>query len=69
MVLGGSELAEGSGVNLLTVHASKGPRFDEVLCDRLNGIGKNFPKIRNLGMEVRRLGNSLERRKKEDLFP
>jgi len=30
MVLGGSELAEGSGVNLLTVHASKGLEFDEV---------------------------------------
>jgi len=30
MVLGASELAEGSGVNLLTVHASKGLEFDEV---------------------------------------
>jgi DNA helicase-2/ATP-dependent DNA helicase PcrA len=30
MVLGGNELTEGAGVNLLTVHASKGLEFDEV---------------------------------------
>ena len=30
MVLGGKELSEGSGVNLLTVHASKGLEFKEV---------------------------------------
>jgi len=38
MVLGGSELAEGVGVNLLTVHASKGLEFDEVyVAYRFNG--------------------------------
>ncbi len=38
MVLGGSELAEGSGVNLLTVHASKGLEFDEVyVIDLMDG--------------------------------
>jgi len=30
MVLGGGELSEGEGVNLLTVHASKGLEFDNV---------------------------------------
>ncbi len=30
MVLGGTEMSEGSGVNLLTVHASKGLEFEEV---------------------------------------
>jgi DNA helicase-2/ATP-dependent DNA helicase PcrA len=30
MVLGATEMSEGSGVNLLTIHASKGLEFDEV---------------------------------------
>ncbi len=32
MVLGGGEMSEGEGVNLLTVHASKGLEFKEVYC-------------------------------------
>ncbi|WP_201353096.1 ATP-dependent helicase [Hydrogenimonas urashimensis] len=38
MVLGGRELSEGEGVNLLTVHASKGLEFDEVyVIDLMDG--------------------------------
>ena len=38
MVLGGGELSEGEGVNLLTVHASKGLEFDEVyVIDLMDG--------------------------------
>ncbi len=38
MVLGGRELSEGEGVNLLTVHASKGLEFDEVyVVDLMDG--------------------------------
>ena len=38
MVLGGRELNEGEGVNLLTVHASKGLEFDEVyVIDLMDG--------------------------------
>ncbi|WP_456450612.1 ATP-dependent helicase [Hydrogenimonas sp.] len=38
MVLGGAELSEGEGVNLLTVHASKGLEFDEVyVIDLMDG--------------------------------
>jgi len=38
MVLGGSELSEGEGVNLLTVHASKGLEFSEVyVVDLMDG--------------------------------
>jgi len=44
MVLGGNELSEGSGVNLLTVHASKGLEFDEVyVIDLMEG---RFPNIK-----------------------
>jgi DNA helicase-2/ATP-dependent DNA helicase PcrA len=45
MVLGGGELSEGGGVNLLSVHASKGLEFTEVyVCDLMDG---RFPN-RNL---------------------
>jgi DNA helicase-2/ATP-dependent DNA helicase PcrA len=38
MVLGGNELSEGEGVNLLTVHASKGLEFSEVyVVDLMDG--------------------------------
>ena len=37
MILGGSELSQGEGVNLLTVHASKGLEFLEVYVMRLYG--------------------------------
>ncbi len=38
MILGGGELSEGGGVNLLSVHASKGLEFTEVyICDLMDG--------------------------------
>jgi len=38
MVLGGGELSEGGGVNLLSIHASKGLEFTEVyVCDLMEG--------------------------------
>ena len=38
MVLGGGELSEGGGVNLLSIHASKGLEFEEVyVCDLMEG--------------------------------
>ena len=38
MVLGASEMSEGEGVNLLTVHASKGLEFKEVyVIDLMDG--------------------------------
>jgi len=47
MVLGGSELSEGEGVNLLTVHASKGLEFREVyVVDLMDG---RFPNRKLMG--------------------
>ena len=44
MVLGASEMSEGKGVNLLTVHASKGLEFEEVyIVDMMEG---RFPNIK-----------------------
>jgi DNA helicase-2/ATP-dependent DNA helicase PcrA len=38
MILGGGELSEGGGVNLLSIHASKGLEFTEVyVCDLMEG--------------------------------
>jgi len=38
MILGSGELSQGSGVNLLTIHASKGLEFSEVyVCDLMEG--------------------------------
>jgi DNA helicase-2/ATP-dependent DNA helicase PcrA len=44
LVLGGSEMSEGKGVNLLTVHASKGLEFKEVYIVDL--MEKRFPNIK-----------------------
>jgi DNA helicase II / ATP-dependent DNA helicase PcrA len=53
MVLGGSELSEGEGVNLLTVHASKGLEFRDVyVVDLMDG---RFPNRKLMGK-----GGSLE---------
>lgn len=53
MVLGGNELSEGEGVNLLTVHASKGLEFPEVyVVDLVDG---RFPNRKLMGR-----GGSLE---------
>ena len=53
MVLGGRELNEGEGVNLLTVHASKGLEFDEVyVIDLMDG---RFPNRKLAGQ-----GGSIE---------
>ena len=53
MVLGGNELSEGEGVNLLTVHASKGLEFSEVyVIDLMDG---RFPNRKLMGM-----GGSME---------
>ena len=44
MVLGANEMSEGRGVNLLTVHASKGLEFEEVyIVDMMEG---RFPNIK-----------------------
>ena len=38
MILGGSEMSEGDGVNLLSIHASKGLEFKEVyVIDLMDG--------------------------------
>ena len=37
MILGGSEMSEGDGVNLLSIHASKGLEFKRSLCNRFDG--------------------------------
>ena len=44
MVLGANEMSEGRGVNLLTVHASKGLEFEEVYIVDL--MEKRFPNIK-----------------------
>ncbi len=56
MILGGGEISEGEGVNLLTVHASKGLEFEEVyIVDLADG---RFPNIKlmnkNGGLEEER---------------
>jgi DNA helicase-2/ATP-dependent DNA helicase PcrA len=58
MVLGSSEFAEGSGVNLLSVHASKGLEFKEVyVIDLMQGRFPNTKLSKNAGgiEEERRL--------------
>jgi len=53
MVLGSSEMSEGEGVNLLSVHASKGLEFEEVfVCDLMQG---RFPNLK-----LMKQGGSLE---------
>jgi DNA helicase-2/ATP-dependent DNA helicase PcrA len=71
MALGSSEMSEGSGVNLLSVHASKGLEFSEVfVIDLMDG---RFPnrKLMNQGgaiEEERRLFYVAVTRAKESLF-
>ncbi len=58
MVLGGAELSEGEGVNLLTVHASKGLEFEEVyVIDLMDGRFPNRKLASRAGLieEERRL--------------
>lgn len=71
MVLGGNELSEGSGVNLLTIHASKGLEFTEVyVVDLMDG---RFPNTKLMGKggsieEERRLFYVAVTRAKEKLY-
>ncbi|MDR2151379.1 MAG: ATP-dependent helicase [Helicobacteraceae bacterium] len=71
MALGSSEMSEGGGVNLLSVHASKGLEFNEVfVIDLMDG---RFPnrKLMNQGgaiEEERRLFYVAVTRAKESLF-
>jgi len=68
MVLGGGELSEGEGVNLLTVHASKGLEFPEVyVIDLVDG---RFPnrKMMSSVEEERRLFYVAVTRAKDKLY-
>ena len=71
MVLGGSELSEGDGVNLLSIHASKGLEFTEVyVIDLMDG---RFPNTKLMGKggsleEERRLFYVAVTRAKERLY-
>ncbi|MGC9350757.1 MAG: 3'-5' exonuclease, partial [Sulfurovum sp.] len=68
MVLGGNELSEGDGVNLLTVHASKGLEFPEVyVVDLVDG---RFPNRRMMSSieEERRLFYVAVTRAKDKLY-
>ena len=71
MILGGSELSEGEGVNLLTVHASKGLEFSEVyLVDLMDGRFPNIKLANKSGSleEERRLFYVAVTRAKERLY-
>jgi len=71
MVLGGGELSEGEGVNLLTVHASKGLEFNEVyLIDLMDGRFPNRKLIEKTGSleEERRLFYVAVTRAKDILY-
>ncbi len=71
MVLGGNELSEGDGVNLLSIHASKGLEFSEVyVVDLMDG---RFPNTKLMGKggsieEERRLFYVAVTRAKEKLY-
>ncbi len=71
MVLGGNELSEGDGVNLLSIHASKGLEFTEVyIIDLMDG---RFPNTKLMGKggsldEERRLFSVAVTRAKERLY-
>jgi DNA helicase-2/ATP-dependent DNA helicase PcrA len=53
MILGGNELSEGSGVNLLTVHASKGLEFTEVyVVDLMDGRFPNRKLMSRSGGDI-----------------
>jgi len=71
MVLGGSELSEGEGVNLLTVHASKGLEFSEVyVVDLMDGRFPNHKLMNSAGgiEEERRLFYVAVTRAKDRLY-
>ncbi len=71
MVLGGNELSEGDGVNLLTVHASKGLEFSEVyVTDLMDGRFPNRKLMSKGGSleEERRLFYVAVTRAKERLY-
>jgi len=71
MVLGGNELSEGNGVNLLTIHASKGLEFTEVYVTDL--MDSRFPNTKLMSKggsieEERRLFYVAVTRAKEKLY-
>jgi DNA helicase-2/ATP-dependent DNA helicase PcrA len=71
MVLGASEMSEGKGVNLLTVHASKGLEFKEVyIVDLMEGRFPNIKLSKPAGgiEEERRLFYVAVTRAKDRLF-
>ena len=71
MVLGGNELSQGNGVNLLTVHASKGLEFREVyVIDLMDGRFPNRKLMSRGGSieEERRLFYVAVTRAKEKLY-
>jgi len=71
MVLGGNELSQGDGVNLLTVHASKGLEFSEVyITDLMDGRFPNTKLISKGGSieEERRLFYVAVTRAKDKLY-
>ena len=68
MVLGGGELSEGEGVNLLTVHASKGLEFSEVyVVDLVEGRFPNHKMMSSIE-EERRLFYVAVTRAKDKLY-
>jgi DNA helicase-2/ATP-dependent DNA helicase PcrA len=68
MVLGGGELSEGEGVNLLTVHASKGLEFPEVyVIDLVDGRFPNRKMMSSIE-EERRLFYVAVTRAKDKLY-
>ena len=68
MVLGGTELSEGEGVNLLTVHASKGLEFPEVfVIDLVDGRFPNRKMMSSIE-EERRLFYVAVTRAKDKLY-
>jgi len=71
LVLGSSEITEGKGVNLLTVHASKGLEFKEVyIVDMMEGRFPNIKLSKPAGgiEEERRLFYVAVTRAKDKLF-
>jgi len=68
MILGGGELSEGEGVNLLTVHASKGLEFSEVyVVDLVEGRFPNHKMMSSIE-EERRLFYVAVTRAKDKLY-
>lgn len=71
MILGGGEMSEGEGVNLLTVHASKGLEFEDVyVIDLMDGRFPNRKLMERTGSmeEERRLFYVAVTRAKSRLF-